>query len=204
MSTQLRQVVTRTLEQAVGWLFLLAGVAILAVLVLTPPWLQVHELTWRRELLTEQSRRLAEEEQAYDQFIEAIQARDSVLLQRLAFYQLRQKPVGTVVMPLFETDIHGLAVERTTANQLAASAPVEMVPVETWLHRPMPQIGLDFLPFQPVESMLVELTTGRWRSLLLAVGWALILLGLLSNGRNPSRLRRALRPDDLSPISGSV
>lgn len=162
-----------------GWLLLVSGLAMVAAAAVTPATLELRELNWRLELMRQQEQALAQQREAYDLFVGALEQDDPVLLERLAFVNLRLKPAG---------------VEPACPTTASVSAAAEAA-VEDWLHVDLPQEGVDYAPLPEVKSRLVRLSTGTSRLILAAAGFAFALAGVASTPGNPyAHLRPELRP----------
>lgn len=171
-----------------GWLPMLGGMTLLAMVLITPEWLGWRELVWQRDVLNLQSERLETQRASYTQFHDALAADDPVLLERLAFTQLRYKPAGKRLMndlwavagpgDAAAYDASGRAFEATTAHgQVYGSSEV----IESWLTAPQPVVGRDILPLRVINSRLTRLTTGPSRYVLLTVALLCLVAGLLPN-----------------------
>ena len=162
-----------------GWFFFVCGLTLIGPAVLLPVRRDVVELQWRRDLMQDQAQQLGEQCVSYRQFQTALANDDPIVLERLAYYQLHLKPVGTE--PLAPPG------ERSTLTWASAPAPGESqapdwdnVPtIEAMLHRPLPREGVDCRPPQPPNSRLTRLTRGTSRLMLLGVGLAFVYVGML-------------------------
>jgi len=151
-----------------GWLFLLAGGAILVATILIPASERTHDaqrqVEQARILAAHQSERLAR----YSAYLDALDRRDRTLITSLAATQLNLTPMGMRV---------ALAGDPETF----ATAPIDVFgSIEPTL-APMPN------NYTPVNSILGRLARGeRSRLVLLAAAAMSILLGLLP----PTRTNR--------------
>lgn len=164
-----------------GWLLVLCGLAIVGAAVLIPAWLEVRQLTWQHDVMALQAGQLETQAQGYERFREALASDDPVLLERLAYVHLRLKPAG--VTPLFATSSR----RGQEASILDPSASID-----AWLHTPLPQEGVDYRPYQPIQSRMVRLTTGLSRLVVLGAGLCFIAAGLAAT---PMPDDRHLRPE---------
>jgi hypothetical protein len=163
-----------------GWLLTICGLVIVGSAVLIPPWLEVRQLAWQKDVMTLQAQQLAAQSENYQRFREAIASDDPVLLERLAYVHLRVKPAG--VSPLVTaSERHG------DVSILDPSASID-----AWLHTPLPQEGVDYRPYQPIQSRLVRLTTGLSRIVLLGAGLCFMAAGIAAT---PWPDDRHLRPE---------
>lgn len=197
-----RQSVERFFEQLPGWMFLLSGLTLLGFAIITPAWQECRELEQQRELLKLQAQRISEQSLAYAQFEKALATDDPVLLERLAFFHLRLKPAGATPLigpagieppartrPLLVNNL-ARTNSQTSDRKTAVSAEViqkisqSLISVESWLQRPMPRAGVDFLPPQPINSRLVKWSTEpKSRTMMIGIGALLVLLGMIPLGR---------------------
>lgn len=171
-----------------GWLPMLGGMTLLAMVLITPEWMGWRELVWQRDVLNLQSERLETQRASYAQFNDALAADDPVLLERLAFTQLRYKPAGKRLMnDLWAVAGPGdAAASGATAPTLAAGGDSGQFygsseVIESWLTSPQPVVGRDIQPLRVINSRLTRLTQGPARYVLLAVAILCLVAGLLPN-----------------------
>lgn len=165
----LRTTLNRFAAHLADWLFLTAGLTLLALALIIPAWLSSQDLVWQRDLMRLQVERLSEQQARYQEFHEALEADDPVLLERLAFTQLGYQIVGKQVLRLDEA---ALASEH--ADMLATSASIDH-----WLVEPMPKLGVDAPRRQRVDTRLTRLaTTPELRVGLIAAAIACLAAGL--------------------------
>ncbi|MBB6431170.1 hypothetical protein [Algisphaera agarilytica] len=164
-----------------GWVFCICGAAILAVVVLTPPWLDQHEAAWRLRAMQAQASALAEQTERYESFAAAIADDDPVVLERLALTHLRKTVAG-------KTPLWVPPVDQETGN------------VGDWLAVRQPVIGRDVPHYFAPNNRLTRLVTGPGRVALLLVGLLCLVAGVLFNPRTvrlsppaPRRIRSASR-----------
>ncbi|MFP4144008.1 MAG: hypothetical protein ACLFV3_02590 [Phycisphaeraceae bacterium] len=141
-----------------GWIFLIAGTAIVAAALLMPPWLEAQHLRWRKAVMQSQYEQLEQQQQRYAEFHQALLDREPLVLERLAITQLGLKPEGK--------------------QPLALNGPLDPATIEAWLERPLPRVGVDLPPPRQARTRLVRLTTGRFRPLLIVAGLAFALGGI--------------------------
>lgn len=153
-----------------GWMFGLAGAALLAIVVLTPPWLEHREAAWRLEVMRAQAEALATQADRYERFAAAIRDDDPVVLERLAMTHLRMAVAG-------KTPLHVRALEEDTGD------------IGAWLAVPQPVIGQDLPAYAPIENRLTRLVVGPGpgRPVLLVVGLLSLVGGVLFNPRSRPR-----------------
>src|SRR5688572_27063739 len=95
MLAALRNTVDRASAPLPGYLLIFSGMALLAMALMVPAWMESRELAWQVSLMELQAKRLADQENSYREFNTALAEDDPVLLERLAFYHLRLKPAGS-------------------------------------------------------------------------------------------------------------
>jgi hypothetical protein len=181
------------------------------MVLITPEWMGWRELVWQRDVLKIQSERLETQRASYEQFNDALAADDPVLLERLAFTQLRVKPAGKRLI----NDLWAVAGPDSGATPGAAQASDGQLyagseVIESWLASPQPVVGRDIQPLRVIDSRLTRLTRGPARYVLLTVAVLCLVAGLLPNdpernrqeqsaielgGPNPLRPGPAVRPD---------
>jgi hypothetical protein len=157
-----------------GWMMMLAGVAILAITILAAPLIELRAMQHQHDMLAEKAQTLQRQHDSYTQIVEGLDATspDPLLVQRLAWFELHLKPVGT--HPLGDRlpgdPDHGAHFERWESLS-AARTPAAVGP-------DIPQ------------SRLVRLTTGRKRPLVLVLGTVLIGMGMITSlRRTPGQSR---------------
>ena len=190
----------RRVSRLPGWLFLVGGLALIALALLTPAWVDCCQLRWQRDMLGDRVEGWANVKQRCQQYHEALQSDDPVLIECLAFDHLRFKPVGSTVL----TD-----ETRTDEDWTASSPPVgEFAPdaQSIWERRTeidMPEtIEPRWIWAEPpiyIErhqprlsgSILVRLTSSKSQALVVGLGVVCLVSGLTwspSQGRKePSR-----------------
>lgn len=178
-----------------GWLFLIAGCAVLVAAVLIPAQDDLAVAQWQRDKARAVERWRAERLASYTAFLNALDAGDPTLVRSLAATQLNLTPAGAT--PIIATP-HG--------GRADASIFPELEPA----FEPVPE------PVPPDSTLHAWATDGRARLLLIAAGAMCLLYGLLppaTVSRSRVRLkairraaanarRRALKaqPDGPSPL----
>ncbi len=188
VSVPASQPMNRTLAHFLGWGSLFIGGALVAMVMLVPPALELHYARWEREWIEACARTQQEQVEAYEQFASALASNDPVLLQRLAHHHLRLKPVNAELVRLSNDQ---LAFAFNTGDVSAAGpngpaagdgkAPL----VEQWLHKSYPVVGVDHPGYEPPDHMAIRLATGPRRLPLLALGGMFLLCGLILPGAAP-------------------
>jgi hypothetical protein len=141
-----------------GWLFVIAGLAVLACTVLLPALDDLGEARWQRDrAMAIEKHRLVRLER-YQQYLEALDHKDRALILSLAATQLNQIPADRSLL------LNVPAVGKANASVFPALEPAPMT-----------------LPGRTkVDSVLEHLTTNnRTRVWLIAFGGMCLLLGLM-------------------------
>ncbi|MFN9994016.1 MAG: hypothetical protein ACK54H_11785 [Phycisphaerales bacterium] len=141
-----------------GWLFLVAGLALLGATLLIPAAKDLSEAEWLRDrALAIENHRMTRLTR-YEEYLGAVENRDPSLIQSLAASQLNQIPADTAVVPGFEID------PQANASVFPALEP--------------PSVTLP--EFKPVDSRLARWASNdRTRIWLLAGSVLMIMIGLL-------------------------
>lgn len=142
-----------------GWLFLVAGLVLIAATVLIPAQRELedvqHALTRARAAATHRSERLIN----YQRYLSDVRRGDESTIRALAAMQLNQAPEGTDVL------VASGDIQSRTASVFTALEPAPLV---------MPERD------QPPASLLERWATGdRSRLWMIAAGAMLLLIGLL-------------------------
>jgi hypothetical protein len=149
--------------QVPDWVFLVCGLAILTAALLIPPYLEIRQLVWQRGLQARQYQTMLQQAQDYRAVITALDAHDPGLLERLAYPYLHLKPAGAT--PLLVSG-PGAPADRFS-------------PVDVWLKRPMPRVGVDYPAYAPFEAPWLRFFVGDLRVPAIAAGTLMIFLSLL-------------------------
>jgi hypothetical protein len=161
------------------WIYLACGMTIIALALLVKPWLDCRQLMWQKEVMAQQSDRLASRSRAYQQFHTAVVNDDPVLLEHLAYHQLSLKPIGATMLTASSPDAPHPA-DRWALGMLLAQ---EEHPPK---HSPLPGRNEPMPPdrphaWQPINSRLIRLTTGPARLPLIAAGVLCLAAGMWSS-----------------------
>jgi hypothetical protein len=156
-----------------GWLFLIAGIAVIAATVLIPAAADLDEAYWQRNKALAIERHRLDRLERYGQYLSAVQRGDEDVTLSLMATQLNRSPVSRVPLtPVIEPG-------RTNASPFPSLEPDPL------------QLP-DRLPLQKHPSMLLRLTTNDHQRLwLMAAGVVCMLIGLL-----PPVVRRWDRDED--------
>lgn len=173
-----------------GWVFILAGVAMVGAAVLMPSYLTSDEMAWQRDLLAAQAKALSEEQVAYKQLNDAINERDPALLERLAFHYLHLKPADkTLLVDEARVAAQQLVRSGVGVSPLQTAMGVELGgTVESWVKRPVPRVGVDWPAYQAPNTRLTRISTGRSGVGLAAAGMILVVAGLLFRGTQAEKV----------------
>lgn len=139
-----------------GWLFTLAGLAVMVASALLPAERDLHELRQQLAALEFREAYNTQRLQAYDRFMKDLKAHDPALLRRLAASQLNLMPED--VEPL----LMATSIESTVSDWIEATVPQE-----------------DYLPVPPPDTLLTRLADGPRRLWLMGGGAVVVFLGLV-------------------------
>ncbi len=147
-----------------GWLLLLVGLTIAAIVVAMPAWLDVLDLRAQHATLKSQADLIDRQCEDHRAFRESLSQNDPVLLRRLAWHHLALKP-GNV-----------LALDSTPeqAQQLSADQwrhPASMLSRPPAIPHPIPRSA-------HAQTRLARLVTGSSRPWVMALGLWLTFCGL--------------------------
>lgn len=167
MLRTLTHTVERIAAPLPGWLFLLSGITLVALSLLVPAWADVREMDWQVKVMRLQAQSFEAKVDSYKEFNAALAVDDPVLLERLAYYHLRLKPVGAQAVLLNHT------APGSTTRQ-------ERIPtVEELLHRPVPTPGINMPAYKPLNTRLLRLTRSTpTRLAMLAAGLLCVTAGI--------------------------
>lgn len=139
-----------------GWLFMLAGLALVAAAVLVPASYDLWVLRAQQQQLAAQEAENYKRLDAYSQFASSLQAADPQLVRRMAASQLNRMPKGETPLLL-----------STTANQ---------TPLD-WVDASVQPVVANVTPFP--DSLLSRLTLGRKALWVAGAGVMCVFLGIL-------------------------
>ncbi len=140
-----------------GWLFTLAGLAIIVASALLPADRDLHEM--RQQLATIEARQAWNDRrlQAYDGFLKELAAKDPALMRRLAASQLNLMPEGE--RPL----LMATSIEHTVSDWIEAAVEPS-----------------DYEPVPPPDTLLSRLAGGPRRLWLMGGGAMMVFMGLMT------------------------
>lgn len=147
-----------------GWLPLVAGIGLVAIAVLLPAWQDLQDARRQHRHLSLAVAAHTAQLHRYQQLIVSVRNDDPVILKRLAWNELRLKPVGAEVFGEPPADRRLQAVHRRWVTQAA----------------PMPGRLTG-----PRDTKLDRLIAGPTRPAVLLGGALLIGFGLLTSLRQP-------------------
>ncbi|MFZ4722430.1 MAG: hypothetical protein ACOYMI_04690 [Phycisphaerales bacterium] len=139
-----------------GWLFTIAGLAIMVSAALLPAELDLHDLRQQRAAIAARESWNRERLEAYDRFLGELDRRDPALLRRLAASQLNLMPKGE--QPL----LMATSIEHTVSDWIEATVP-----------------PMEFQPQPAPDTLLARLAEGQRRLWLMAGGAMSVFLGLV-------------------------
>ncbi len=162
-----------------GWLFVVAGLALCASVMLIPAQLDVEALRAQRSELVRQHQAASAQVRAHESFLVELRRADPSVIRRLAAAQLNLLPAGATPVLVASSR------EAPVGDWIAANVPV--TPARRGL---------------PPDTWLTRLTGERFRLWVLAGGLLAVFMGLLA-GPDTSPVSRNLiprwRPDVFHP-----
>ncbi len=185
----------RVLRPVPGWLMILGGLTLLGMAILTPSWLDLTKARWELKLMQLQSDRLVKQAERYAKFEQAVVERDPVLLERLAYTQLRLQQAERRV-------VSELASEGRVPNP-AAGADLPPGDIDRWLAVQPPVVGVDLPAYAQSNTRLTRLTGEPLpRAVLLIVGCLSVFAGLWwgSHRSTPNQRTGNDDADDANPL----
>jgi len=162
-----------------GWLFLLAGAALVVAVVLIPPADDLANLRHQRDRLEARLRHERDRLEAYGAFLEALESRDPALVRRLAAAHLNLIPENADPIAMIAESSDGLDAA-----------------VEDWIAGTLPPLDRPAAPDRK-PSLLRRLATGPHRLWVMLAGVVSIFIGLL-----PRAERRVRSLDDKATTAG--
>jgi len=139
-----------------GWLFTLAGLAVMVSAALLPAELDLHDLRQQRAAIEARERWNRVRIEAYDRFLADLDGREPSLLRRLAASQLNLMPKGE--QPL----LMATSIDHTVCE---------------WIDETVPPF--EFVPQPAPDTLLARLAEGPRRLWLMAGGAMSVFLGLV-------------------------
>jgi len=169
MQVPIGHLVNRISDVAGSWLLMVAGMAMISGVVLAPTWLEVREIQAQRDLLRLQAEHMAQSAEAFRRVSRAIEARDELLLERLAYDHLRLRPEGAELLPWDQA-------MRNSRQSVDISSRLEWDPaaVEAWLLANPPDEAS--LPPDSTLERLARLSCAEPMRLSLLAGGALAMI----------------------------
>ena len=139
-----------------GWLFTVAGLAVMVVSALLPAERDLHDLRQQLAALEMREAFNTQRLEAYDRFMRDLAERDPSLVRRLAASQLNLMPEGE--QPL----LMATSIEHTVSDWIEATVPEPR-----------------FTPIPPLDTLLTRLSDGSRRLWLMGGGAMSVFLGLV-------------------------
>lgn len=139
-----------------GWLFTIAGLAVMVSAALLPAELDLHDLRQQRAAIAARENWNRERLAAYDRFLSELDRGDPSLLRRLAASQLNLMPKGE--QPL----LMATSIEHTVSDWIEATVP-----------------AMEFQPQPAPDTLLARLAEGQRRLWLMAGGAMSVFLGIV-------------------------
>lgn len=192
MTHRVAQIVNRIGPHLPGWLYLVSGAALIAIMMLITVWRDLCPLIWQRDVLALQSQSVARHAQAFEQFYLALESEDPVLLESLAYHHLRLKPAGCAVIQTANSKSWRHAITGLDLSG-SASAPTPVTDGFSLEQRFIDAVAMTdpqsaraswpgssaWARYQPVQSTLMSIATGWRRIFVLSFGMVLLIAGLI-------------------------
>ena len=157
-----------------GWLFTLAGLAVMVAAALLPAERDLHDLRQQLAAIEFREARNSERIAAYDRFLKDLAGKDPVLLRRLAASQLNLMPEGE------EPLLMATSIEHTVSD---------------WIEATVPEEAFEAAP--PPDTLLTRLADGDRRLWLMGGGAMVVFLGLVMGFAVSPRPMAAVPSEDL-------
>jgi len=184
----------RFLAALPAWLLVTGGMLMLSAALLVPAMIDTQRLTHQRDHMREQAAAMEKLAGNYKSFHLALQENDPVVLERLAYAQLRRKPAGSepllvAVNPgqpvtpqgwMRTTSVRGSANAAASTTQLAEPPP-EVASVESLIGDPAIIATADMPLYEPPRGRIIRLTTGSMRVGFMIAATGLVIAGLMWN-----------------------
>lgn len=161
-----------------GSVMVLGGLALIAMATLVPAWRELDRLDAQRTFIAQQAEALNKQQQRYEDFHAALIAEDPVLIERLAYTQLRREPVDRETVSKA-----GVSEALSPYKEVLSELPPG--DIDRWLRVEPPSPGeSDVWDASPEalagqsSSRLVRLAGGTMRFVLLAAGTMCVVAGL--------------------------
>jgi hypothetical protein len=149
-----------------GWLFVIAGLAMLSAVIVLPGRRAVHDMREQLRVLKDQEALAFERLNAYEQFVQSLRQGDEQVIRRLAASHLNLVPEGQTAVMLAES------LDQT---------------VPEWIDETVDVSPSHETPYD--ETLLVRLSEGKHRLWLLCGSVLVIFFGLLMGPDFESRAR---------------
>lgn len=159
-----------------GWLYLLAGLALLATTYLIPAQERLRETRYQRDRAISLEQHHEQRVRNYGEFLDRLASKDEALIRSLAIVQLNRTPPGT-------TAVMGRDPHTMDAGVLSWLEPVWVEPEA---------------PASPDSKLYHLASSGSTRLWIFVVGATLVLIGLLPRSTPQNRAR----DDESSEFAG--
>jgi hypothetical protein len=148
-----------------GWPLLLAGLALIATVVLIPAWEELESVRFERDKLLAMDAQGRERIRRQARYLAALERGDEALVRSLALEQMRLVPAG-----------------RTAVLEPPPPAPVD-------IFEPLEPAPVTIRAVRPADSVLARLSrSDRLRPWLIGLGALMVLVGVVS-GMGPQGRR---------------
>ncbi|MEM8783262.1 MAG: hypothetical protein AAGE65_10475 [Planctomycetota bacterium] len=169
----------RAIDALPGMVMVLGGLALIAMATLVPAWRELDRLDAQRAFIAQQAEALIDQQQRYEDFHTALAAEDPVLLERLAYTQLRREPID-------RKTVESGGVSEALSPSAAVLDELPPGDIDRWLRVEPPSPGEseawpDASPAATAgasSSRMVRLAGGTMRFVLLAAGAMCVVAGL--------------------------
>jgi len=162
-----------------GYCVLFAGIAIMVSVVLVPAHQSLRTERWRLQSLDYQAQRMDLYAERYTQLDQAIASRMPVMVERLAYAQLRIRPTTNESLSLPDQIVPG--GDAASATTYHANPELDdPADLHQWVSRPIDQqLGPAPSPPRVIGSRLARLTQGRSSYALMATASLLLIGGIM-------------------------
>lgn len=180
----------------------------LSAAVLVPAMIDTNRLLHQRDHMREQAAAMTKLAGNYKAFHVALRENDPVVLERLAYAQLRRKLEGAEPLRIESNPASPVTadgwmrsasiVNANTAvdtSQLVEPPPI-IASVESMIGDPATIADMNFPIYQPPQNRLVRLTTGSLRLGFMIAAAGLVLAGLMWTSKLPNDVDDAPADDD--------
>lgn len=168
----------RAIDALPGTVMVLGGLALIAMAMLVPAWRELDRLDAQRAFIAQQAEALTQQQARYEGFHAALVAEDPVLIERLAYTQLRREPID-------RSTVSDAGVSEALSPYASVLNELPPGDIDRWLRVEPPSPGesevWDASPAALAgqsDSRLIRLAGGTTRFVLLAAGAICLVAGL--------------------------